>query len=77
MLWLPTTDVQDAPETDIDFHIEDSETTNLDHDNESTSGFDITIVLGRPEAEGHPNYLIQSNKAQLTALTREINDLHQ
>ena len=31
---------------DINLHIEDSETTGLDNDNESTSGSDATIALG-------------------------------
>ena len=43
---------------DIDFSIEDTEATNLDHDNESTSGSDTTIALGGQEAEGHPNDFI-------------------
>ena len=62
---------------DIDLHIEDSETTGLDNDNETTSGLDATVALGGPEAEGHPNDLIHSNQAKLMALTWEINDLHQ
>ena len=62
---------------DIDLHTEDTETTNLDHDNESTSGSDTTVALGGPEAEGHPNELISGNQARLTTLMREINDLHQ
>ena len=62
---------------DINLHIEDTETTGLDNDNESTSGSDITIALGGPEAEGHPDDLIPNNQAKLTAIIREINDLHQ
>ena len=64
---------------DIDLHIEDAEgiNTGLDNDNESTSGSDTTIALGEPEVEGHPHELIPSNQAKLTALMREINDLHQ
>ena len=62
---------------DIDLHIEDAETTGLDNNNESTSVLDTTITLGGPEAEGNPNELIPNNQAKLTALTREINDLHQ
>ena len=42
-----------------------------------TSGSDATITLGGPEAEGHPDYLTHNNQAKLTALIREINDLHQ
>ena len=64
---------------DINLHIEDAEgiNTGLDNDNESTSGSDTTVVLEEPEAEGHPDKLIPSNQAKLTALTREINDLCQ
>ena len=58
-------------------HIEDAETTGLDNDNVSISGLDTTIALGGPEAEGHPDELIPSNQTKLTALMREINDLHQ
>ena len=62
---------------DTDLHVEDMETAGLDHDNESTSGSDATITLRVPEAEDHPDDLIHANQAKLTALTREINDLHQ
>ena len=62
---------------DINLHIEDSEATGLENDNESTSGSDTTVALGEPEAEGHPNDLIHSNQAKLMALMMEINDLHQ
>ena len=62
---------------DIDLHIEDSETTGLDNDNDSTHGSDTTVTLGGPETEGHPNDPIYSNQAKLTALMREINELHQ
>ena len=58
---------------DINLHIEDSETTGLDNDNESTSGSDATVALGGPEAEGHPYDLIHSNQARLMALMWEIN----
>ena len=34
------------------------------------------VALGGPEAEGHPNELIPSSQAKLTALMREINDLY-
>ena len=62
---------------DINLHIEASETTGLENDNESTSGSDTTVALGGPEAEGHPNDLKHNNQATLLALMREINDLHQ
>ena len=61
----------------IDLHVEDTETKGLDNDNESISSSDTTIALGGPEAEGHPNELILSKQAKLTALMRDINDLHQ
>ena len=38
---------------------------------------DVTVALGRPEAEGHPNDPIYSNQDKLAALMREINDLTQ
>ena len=37
----------------------------------------LTVALGEPEAEDFPSELIPSNQAKLTALMREINDLHQ
>ena len=61
----------------IDLQVEDAENTGLDNDNESTSGSDTTVTLGGLEAEGHFNELIPSNQAKMTALMREINDLHQ
>ena len=64
---------------DIDLHVEDAEgiNTGLDNDDESTSGSGTTIALGGSEADGHPNELIPSNQAKLTAFIRKINDLHQ
>ena len=41
------------------------------------SGSDTTIAFGGSEADGHPSELIPSNQAKVTALTRDINDLHQ
>ena len=55
-------------DSDIDLHIEDAEITGLDNNNESIKGSDTTIALGGPEAEGHPNELVPSNQAKLTAL---------
>ena len=40
-------------------------------------GSDTTIAFGGSEADGHPDELIASNQAKLTAPMREINDLHQ
>ena len=59
----------------INLHIEDSETTGLDNDNESTSGSDATVALEGPEAECCPDDIIHSNEVKLMALMREINDL--
>ena len=56
---------------DINLYIEDAENTGIDNDNKSISGSDTTIALGYPEAEGHPNELIPSKQAKLTALMRE------
>ena len=80
MLWLPTTGGAGHPIVrDFNLHIEDAEGINagLDNDNESTIGSDTTVALGGPEADGHPDELISSNQAKLTALIREINDLPQ
>ena len=60
-----------------DLHIEDEEATGLDNDNDSISGLDAIVVLGGLEAEDNINELLPGNQARLTALTREINDLHQ
>ena len=64
---------------DIDLHVEDMEGINTgpDNDNENTSGSDTTIAFGGSEADSHPSKLIPSNQAKLTALTREIHNLHQ
>ena len=63
----------------INLHIEDLEgiNTGLDNDKESTSGSDTTIALGGSETDSHPDELIPSYNAKLTALTRAINDIHQ
>ena len=62
---------------DNDLHIEDTDSTGLENDNESTSGSDATVTLEGPEAEGHPDDLIHSNQVKLTTLMREINVLCQ
>ena len=54
---------------DINLHVEDAETTGLESTHES-------MALEGSEAEGYPDELVPSNQAKLTALTREINDLH-
>ena len=64
---------------DINLHIEDMEGINTgpDNDNESTGGSDTIIAFGGSEADDHPSKLIPSNQAKLTALMRELHDLHQ
>ena len=37
---------------DIDLHVEDAETTGIDNNNESISGWDTAIALGGPEQKG-------------------------
>ena len=62
---------------DINLHIEDTEATDIDNDNESISGSDTTVALGGLKGEGSPDELLPSNQAKLKVLTREINELHQ
>ena len=50
---------------------------HADINNESSHSLDATVALGEPEAEGHPKDPAYNNQDNLTALTREINDLHQ
>ena len=64
-------------ERDIDLHTEETEATGIDNENESVSGLDTTFALGGLEAEGNPIEILPSNQAKLTALTQEINELHQ
>ena len=61
----------------IDLHIKDTEAAGIYSDNESISGSDTTVAFGELEAEGNFDELLLSNQAKLTALTREINELHQ
>ena len=58
----------------IYLHAEDPEPTDID--NESTHSSDATVVLSRAEAEGDPKDPVYSNHNKLTAITRDINDLH-
>ena len=53
---------------------EDPEHTDIN--NESTHSSGATIALG-PEAVGHSKDPLYGNQDKLTALMREINDLHQ
>ena len=50
---------------------------HADIDNDSTHSSDATVALGGSDAVGHPEDPVYDNKDSLTALTREINDLHQ
>ena len=58
----------------INLNPEDPEPTDIDND--STHSSDATVALGEPEAEGHPDDPAYSNQDKLTALMREINNLH-
>ena len=62
---------------DIDLHVEDTQATGIENNNENISGLDTTVALGGLRGEGNPSELIPSNQAKLTALTREINELCQ
>ena len=46
-------------------------------DNDSTHISYATVVQGGPEAAGHPEDPVYDNQDRLTALMREINNLHQ
>ena len=50
---------------------------HADIDNYSSHSLEATVALGGPEAAGHPEDLAYNNQDRLTALMREINDLHQ
>ena len=54
---------------------DDTEHVNIDND--STNSSDATVALKDPEAIGHPKDPAYENQDRLTALTREINNLHQ
>ena len=64
---------------DINPHIEDTEGINTGplNENESTSDSDTATVFGGSETDGQANELIPSNEAKLTALKRELHDVHQ
>ena len=49
----------------------------MDTDNDSINGSDVTVALGRLEAEGNTNELLPSNQAKLMAHMRKINGLYQ
>ena len=59
----------------LDILVEDPE--HADIHNDSTHSSDATVALGGPEAVGHPEDPVYNNQDRVTALTREINDLHQ
>ena len=63
---------------DIDLHTEDMEGINTepDNNNKSTSDSDTTVAFGGSETDGHHGGLIPNNQAKLTALMRELHNLH-
>ena len=76
MLWLPTMEVQDAPlGRGMDILAEHPEYTDID--NEITHSSDVAVAPGVSEAVGHPKDPVYYNQDKLTALMREIHDLHQ
>ena len=52
-------------------------TEYADINNNSTQSLDAMVALGDPEAVGHPEDPAFEKQDRLTALTTEINDLHQ
>ena len=58
----------------LDILTEDTE--HADINNDSTHGSDVTVAPGDPEAVGHFEDPAYNKQDRLTALTREINDLH-
>ena len=75
MLWLPTTEAQASPWAEDWISSQKTRSEHADIDTESTHSSDATVVLGGPEAVGHPKDPVYGNQDRLTALTREINDL--
>ena len=63
------------PNRGLDILTEYTEHTDIDNDN--TNSLDATVALGYPEAVGHPEDPAYKNQDRFTALTREINNLHQ
>ena len=59
----------------LDILTEDTEHADISTDNTYSS--DATVALGDPEGVGHPEDPVYTNQDRLTALTRELNDLHQ
>ena len=59
----------------MDILTEDTEQANIN--NESTHSLDAIVALGVPEAVEHPEDPVYNNQDRLTALSREINDVHQ
>ena len=59
----------------LDMLTEDPEHTTIN--NESTHSLDGKVALGGPEAVGYPQDPVYSNQDTLTALMREIKNLHQ
>ena len=59
----------------LDIITEDTE--HADINNDSTNSSDTRVALGGPEGVGHPEDPVYNDQDRLTALTTEINDLHQ
>ena len=59
----------------LDALTEDPEHADIDSDSNHNSV--TTVALGGPEAVGHPEDPVYNDQDRLTALTREIHDLHQ
>ena len=58
----------------LDILAEDPEYADIN--NESTHSSEATVALGGPESVGHPEDPAYDNQDRLTALMKEINDLH-
>ena len=61
--------------SDIDLNREDL--TPMYIDNDHMHSFNVTVALHKPRETAHPKDPEYNNDAQLMALTREIDDLHQ
>ena len=59
----------------LDILAEDPEHTDINND--STHSSEATIALGGPDTIGHPEDPVYNNEDRLTALIREITNLHQ
>ena len=59
----------------LDILAEDTEHADINNDNTHSS--DARVALGDPAAVGHPEGPAYENHDRLTALMRDVNDLHQ